>query len=89
MLSLSVMCRKWELVKDDQARRFINMVDEFYDRNVKLVVSAAVAIQEHFILKGVWILNLSVLKADCWKCSPMIIWRQNISHNWGLSWLIK
>ncbi len=32
--------------QDDQARRFINLVDEFYDRNVKMVIAAAVPLLE-------------------------------------------
>jgi cell division protein ZapE len=31
---------------DDVARRFIAMVDEFYERNVKLIISAQVALEE-------------------------------------------
>ena len=34
---------------EDQARRFINMVDEFYDRSVKLIVSAAVELEQIYV----------------------------------------
>jgi len=34
---------------EDQARRFINLVDEFYDRNVKLIMSAEVPIDKLYV----------------------------------------
>ncbi len=37
---------KMDETKDDIARRFIAMVDEFYERKVKLIISAEVAVEE-------------------------------------------
>lgn len=35
-----------DVQKEDSARRFINLVDEFYDRNVKLAISAQLSLEE-------------------------------------------
>ena len=35
-----------DAANDDRAKRFVTMVDEFYDRNVKLIITAQVAVGE-------------------------------------------
>lgn len=35
--------------RDDSARRFVNLIDEFYDRNVNVVLSAEVALEDLYV----------------------------------------
>ena len=53
------------LAEDNKARRFISLVDEFYDRNVKLILSAEVSLEELYggdLLLSVFERTLSRLK---------------------------
>ncbi len=58
---------------EDKARRFITLVDEFYDHGVKLVLSAAADLPD--LYRGADLQFLSpVLAADWWKCRPGSTW---------------
>jgi cell division protein ZapE len=47
VLLSGVLCMDGSM--DDAARRFVNMVDEFYDRGVKLIISAAVPLADLYL----------------------------------------
>ena len=64
--------------KDDQARRFINLIDEFYDRNVKVHPFGGGADQRSSMPADGWGSSLSGQSPGCWKCSPVTIWKQRI-----------
>ncbi len=53
---------------DDKARRFISLVDEFYDHKVKLIISAASNLED--IYQGQELrFVFRERKAACWRCS--------------------
>ena len=60
------------VTKDDMARRFINLVDEFYDRSVKLIISAEVELKDLYS-GGRLGSNSSAPSVVCWKCSPRML----------------
>ena len=49
MLLSSVPQLNWE--NENEARRFLHLIDEFYDRRVKLIIAAAVPMEQLYIGK--------------------------------------
>ena len=57
------------VTRDDMARRFINLVDEFYDRSVRLIISAEVELKDLYS-GGRLEFEFQRTSVVCWKCSP-------------------
>ena len=57
---------------DDEARRFIALVDEFYDRNIRLIINAEVDFSQ--LYQG------QQLSFEFSRCQSRLIEMQNLSY---------
>jgi cell division protein ZapE len=72
--SWSPACRSSRRRDENEARRFIALVDEFYDRSVKLILSAAVPLEALYHGQRL-AFEFKRTTAGCRKCARGITWR--------------